>query len=110
VPLVAVVRRHDAGSYVLQFFVLRQWEAKIGVASQREADEIATFLEDLRFQNSDQHPIASLFQRLSNLSVGPIRAFASGSCAVEDLNEVIQKYFEIVSGSSSWQEHFDNLS
>jgi hypothetical protein len=69
------VRRHEAGSLTLQTFILRQWKAKVGVGSQREADEIATLLEDLRLHNSEQHPIGSLFQRLASLNVGPIRAF-----------------------------------
>ena len=43
VPFLVVVRLHELGSYALQIFVLRQWEAKIGVASPREMDEIETF-------------------------------------------------------------------
>src|SRR3984885_5608080 len=73
VPFVVVVRRHEVGSFSLQIFILRQWKAKVGTGSQHEADEIATFLEDLRFQSREQLPPASLFQRLSNLNVGPIR-------------------------------------
>lgn len=105
-----VVRRHEVGSFTLQIFILRQWKAKVGIGSQHEADEIATFLEDLRFQSREQLPPASLFQRLSNLNVGPIRASVSGSCSVQDLNEVIREAFETVRGSSPWQEHFDNFN
>ncbi|MGF7183651.1 hypothetical protein HDF11_005184 [Tunturiibacter psychrotolerans] len=110
VPFVVVVRRHEVGSFTLQIFILRQWKAKVGIGSQHEADEIATFLEDLRFQSREQLPPASLFQRLSNLNVGPIRASVSGSCSVQDLNEVIREAFETVRGSSPWQEHFDNFN
>jgi hypothetical protein len=109
VPFIVVVRLHELGSYALQILVLRQWEAKTGVASQREVDEIETFLEDLRLISSEQSSIATSFERLANLNVGPIRASVSGSCSKQDLNEVIQKFFDVVRGSSSWQEHFDEL-
>ena len=105
-----VVRLHELGSYTLQIFVLRQWEAKTGVASQWEIDEIETFLEDLRLKSSEQSSIATSFERLANLNIGPIRSFVSGSCSEQDLNEVIQEFFDVVSGSSSWQEHFDELN
>jgi hypothetical protein len=102
------VRLHELDSYTLQIFILRQWKAKIGVASQREVDEIEIFLEDLRLKSSRQSSIAALFEHLSNLNIGPIRAFVSGSCLEQDLNEVIREFFDAVPGSSSWQEHFDN--
>ena len=110
VPFIVVVRLHELGSYALQIFVLRQWEAKIGVASQRDVDEIETFLEDLRLKSSEQSSIAISFERLANLNIGPIRAFVSGSCSEQDLNEVIQEFFDVVRGSSSWQDYFDELS
>jgi hypothetical protein len=88
---------------------LQQWKAKIGDASQQESNEIEAFLEDLRLQSSNQRSIATSFERLANLNVGPIRAFVSGSCSVQDLNEVIQEFFDAVRGSSSWREYFDNL-
>ncbi len=110
VPFIVAVRLHELGSYALQIFVLRQWEAKTGVASQREVDEIETFLDDLRLHNSEQRSIGTLFERLANLNIGPIRAFVSGSCSEHDLNEVINEFFDVVRGSSSWQEHFDELN
>jgi hypothetical protein len=110
VPFIVVVRRHELGSYALQIFVLRQWEAKTGVASQREVDEIETFLADLRLKSSEQRSIATSFELLANLNIGPIRAFVSGSCSEHDLNEVVEEFFDVVPGSSSWQEHFDELS
>jgi hypothetical protein len=110
VPFIVVVRLHEVGSYALQIFVLRRWEVKTGVASQREVGEIETFLEDLRLKSSEQSSIATSFERLANLNIGPIRAFVSGSCSEHDLNEVIQEFFDVVRGSPSWQEHFDEFS
>ena len=104
------MRLHELGSYALQTFILRDWKTKIGVVSQREADEIETFLEDLRLLGSEQSSIAALFERLANLNVGPIRVSASGSCSEQDLNEVIREFFDIVRGSSSWQGHFNELN
>jgi hypothetical protein len=72
-------------------------------------EEIEIFLEDLRLQSSEPGGIASLFERLAGLSVGPIRAFVSGSCSEQDLNEVMQEFFDEARGSSSWQEHFISL-
>src|ERR1700727_735143 len=61
VPFLVVVRLHEPGSYALQTFLLQQWEAKIGVLSQREVEEIETFLDDLRLQGSEQSSIDALF-------------------------------------------------
>jgi hypothetical protein len=110
VPFIVVVRLHELRSYTLQTFVMRQWEAKIGVASQREIDGIKTFLEDLRLKSSEQSSVATSFERLANLNIGPIRAFVSGSCSEQDLNGVIQELFDVIRGPSSWQEHFDELN
>ena len=110
VPFVVVVRLHELSSYALQTFILRDWKTKIGVAFQWEVDEIETFLEDLRLQSSNQRSIVALFERLANLNVGPIRVSASGSCSEQDLNQVIQEFFDAVRGSSSWQGHFNELN
>jgi hypothetical protein len=110
VPFIVVVRLHELGSHALQIFVLRQWEAKIGVGSQREVEEIEVFLADLRLKCSEQGSIATSFERLANLNIGSIRAFVSGSCSEQDLNEMIQEFFDVVRGSSPWQEHFDELN
>jgi hypothetical protein len=110
VPFIVVVRLHELGSNALQILVLRQWEAKIGVASPREVDEIETFLENLRLKSNEQSSIVTSFERLANLNIGPIRAFVSGSCLEQNLNEVIQEFFDVVRGSSSWPEHFDDLN
>lgn len=109
VPFIVVVRLHDLSSYTLKSFILRRWKTKIGAASKNEIDEVETFLSDLRLQSGEQPPIAGFFERLANLNVGPIRAFISGSCSEQDLNEEIQESFDRMRVSLSWQEHFDNL-
>jgi hypothetical protein len=110
VPFVVIVRLHKPSSYALQAFVLHHWKAKLGVTSRREANEIETFLEDLRLQIGEEDSMAPLFQRLSNLNIGPVRAFVSGSCSVQDLDEVVREFFDSVGGSPSWREQFDALA
>jgi hypothetical protein len=103
------VRLHEVSSYTLKTFILRQWKTSIGAASKGEVEEIEVFLEDLRLQSNEPDEIASLFERLAGLNVGPIRALVSGSCSEEDLNEVIQEFFDEARGPSSWQEHFTSI-
>jgi hypothetical protein len=110
VPLIVVVRMHEPSSYTLMTFIVRQWKTKIGVTSKDEVEEVELFLEDLRLQNNNQSEIASLFERLAYLNVGPIRTGVSGSCSDQELNEVIEKYFEEARGSSSWKDHFINIA
>jgi hypothetical protein len=109
VPFLVVVLLHEQSSYTLKTFILRHWKARIGSASKSEVEEIEIFLEDLRLQSSDPRGIGSLFERLAGLNIGPIRAFVSGSCSEQDLNEVIAEFFEEARGSSSWKEHFTSV-
>jgi hypothetical protein len=104
-----VVRRHALDSYSLTSYVLRDWEKKIGAASVCELGDVDVFLKDLRHHSRKQDSGASFFDGLDGLSVGPIRAFVSGSCSIQDLDAVIQAFFDETHGSSSWREHFDNL-
>ena|SRR5271154_3905524 len=106
VPFVVVVQLHELSSYTLKTFILRQWKARIAAASKGEVEEIEIFLEDLRLQSGEPGGIASLFERLAGLNVGPIRAFVSGSCSEQGLNEVIPEFFDQARGSLSWKEHF----
>ena len=108
-PFIVVVRLHELSSYTLKTFILPQWKTRIGATSKGEVEEIGVFLEDLRLQSSEQGGIASLFERLASLNVGPIRVFVSGSCSEQDLNEVVQEFFDEARGSSSWQEHFTSV-
>ena len=108
-PFIVVVRLHELSSYTLKTFILPQWKTRIGATSKGEVEEIEVFLEDLRLQSSEQGGIASLFERLASLNVGPIRVFVSGSCSEQDLNEVVQEFFDEARGSSSWQEHFTSV-
>jgi hypothetical protein len=109
VPFIVVERLQELSSYTLKILILRRWKTKIGAASKGEIDEVEIFLRDLQLQMSEHPPAAGFFERLANLNVGPIRAFVSGSCSEQDLNEVIQEFFDETYGSSSWQEHFDIL-
>jgi len=109
VPFIVVVRLHEPSSYTLMTFILRQWKTKIGATSKDEVEEVEFFLEDLRLQNNNQSEIASLFERLARLNVGPIRTFVSGSCSEQDLNEVIEEFFDDARGASSWKERFTNV-
>jgi hypothetical protein len=109
VPLAVVVRLHELGSYKLKIFVLREWKLKIGAVSKDEIDEIAIFLRDFVPINRDYALASIVFEKLEGLNVGPIRASVSGYCSCEELDAVLQGYFENARGSSFWPEHFDNL-
>jgi hypothetical protein len=95
-------------SYTLTGYVLRDWKTKIETASQCELDDVEVFLEDLR-HHSRTSPAsgAGFFDRLEGLSVGPLRAFVSGSCLVHELDTVLPMFFKEEIGLSSWQTSFD---
>ena len=106
-----VLRLHALDSYTLTSYVLRDWEAKIDFASKSELGEVEVFLRDLRNHCRKQDSVTPFFDGLDGLSVGPIRAFVSGSCSIQDLDVVIQVFFdEKTYGSSSWREHFYHLN
>jgi hypothetical protein len=110
IPFIVVVCLHEPSSYALTIFIVRQWKTKIESSSKDEIEEIQLFLEDLRLQNNNQAEIVSLFERLAHLNVGPIRTGVSGSCPEQDLNEVIEEYFDEARGASSWKDHFINVT
>jgi hypothetical protein len=109
VPFIVVVRLREHNSHTLKSFILQQWKTRIGAASKNEIDEVEIFLSDLRLQTSEPSPTADFFERLANLNVGPIRASLSGDCSEQDLNDVIQEFFDKTRASLSWQENFENL-
>ncbi|MGF7183803.1 hypothetical protein HDF11_005336 [Tunturiibacter psychrotolerans] len=47
------------------------------------------------------------FDRLNGLSIGPFRAFVSGSCLVQELDTILPMFFDGQVGPSEWQRSFD---
>jgi hypothetical protein len=95
-------------SYTLTGYVLQNWEAKIEVTSEGELSDVEVFLEDLR-HHSRTSPSSDtrFFDRLNGLSVGPLRAFVSGSCLVQELDTLLPMFFDGQIGLSVWQRSFD---
>ena|ERR1700733_8855488 len=109
VPFVVVLRLQSLQSYTLKGYVLRDWRKKIEARSKSELEDVEIFLEDLRHRCRNQDSDTPLFVGLDRLSVGPIRAFVSGSCSIQDLDAAIQTFFDDACGASFWREHFDPL-
>jgi hypothetical protein len=94
-------------SYTLTGYVLQDWKTKIETASQCELGGVEVFLEDLRHSSlTSPASGAGFFDRLDGLSVGPVRAFVSGSCFVHELDTVLPMFFGEEFGLSSWQRSF----
>jgi hypothetical protein len=96
-------------SYALTSYVLQGWETKIKATSESDFADVEIFLKDLQYHGRKRDYVASFFDRLGGLSVGPIRTFVSGSCSLGDLDEVIQSFFDHPRGTSSWRQYFDEL-
>jgi hypothetical protein len=95
-------------SYTLTGYVLQDWKTKIETASQCELGDVEVFLEDLRHHSRTSSASgAGFFDRLDGLSVGPVRAFVSGSCLVHELDTVLPMFFNKEFGRSFWQRSFD---
>jgi len=95
-------------SYTLTGYVLRDWKTKIETASQCELGDVEVFLEDLRYHSRTSPASgAGFFDRLEGLSVGPLRAFVSGSCLVHELDTVLPLFFKEEFGLLSWQRSFE---
>src|ERR1700688_4164529 len=87
VPFIVILRFHMQNSYTLTGYVLQNWEAKIEVGSEGELSDVEVFLEDFRHPSrTSPSSDARFFDRLNGLSVGPLRAFVSGSCFVQELD------------------------
>jgi hypothetical protein len=104
-----ILRLHEADSSPLTAYVLRDWERIAKVHSRDDRDDIDVFIQDLRYRVRKRAPDASFFDVLGGLDIGPLRAFVSGSCPVQDLDAVIPKFFAEMQGMSSWRDHFENL-
>ena len=87
---------------------MRDWKTKIETAFQCELGDVEVFLEDLR-HHSRTSPASGtrFFDRLESLSVGPLRAFVSGSCVVHELDTILPMFFKEEFGLLSWQHYFD---
>jgi hypothetical protein len=108
VPFIVILRFHMQNEYKLTGYVLQNWEAKIGIASEAERGDIEVFLVDLRHY-SQTSPSSDLgfFHRLSALSIGPLRAFASGSCLTQDLDSILPVFFAGQIETSTWRCAFN---
>lgn len=104
-----VVRLTALDSYTLSGYVLRDWKTKINATSKGELDDVDVFLKDLRHHIRKQDYGETFFDALDNLNVGPVRALASGSCAAQDLDAIVQMHLDKTYGSSSWREFFDEV-
>jgi hypothetical protein len=108
IPFIVILRFHIQNSYPLTGYVLRDWKTKIEAVSQCEIGDVEVFLEDLRHHSCTSPASgAGFFDRLEGLSVGPIRAFVSGSCLVHELDAVVPMFFEEEFGLLSWQRSFE---
>ena len=110
VQFIVVLQLHARDSYTLTSYVLRDWETKIGVVSKRELSDIENLLNDLRHHSRRQDSDGSFFKTLEVLNVGTIRAFVSGSCSLQDLDTVVQVFFDETGDGARWRDHFDNLN
>jgi hypothetical protein len=108
-PFIVILRLHAPDSPALAGYVLRDWERIVKVSSRDDRDDIGIFIQDLRDHIRKQPLDTTFFDRLGGLSVGPIRAFVSGSCSMQDLDTVIPEFFADIRDAFSWREHFDNL-
>jgi hypothetical protein len=108
VPFIVILRFHMQNSYALTGYVFRNWKAKIEVTSEGELRDVEVFLEDLR-HHSRASPSSDtrFFDRLNGLGVGPLRAFVSGSCLVQELDTVLPMFFDDQVGLLGWKRSFD---
>ena len=108
VPFIVILQFHMQNSYTLTGYVLQNWGAKIQVTSEGEFSDVEVFLEDLRHHcRTSPTSDARFFDRLTRLSVGPLRTFVSGSCLVQELDTVLPMFFDGQVGLSAWQRSFD---
>jgi len=112
IPFIVILRGQDNNSCVLTGYVLRGWETKIRVASDKELEDVGIILEDLRYY-SRVAPSSSggrFFDRLASLNVGPVRERVSGSCHLEELDTVLPIFFEGEIVTVPWQLFFDEVA
>jgi hypothetical protein len=93
--------------YKLAGYVLQNWEAKVDVASDEERGDIEVFLEDLRRYTISPSLDNRFFARLNSLNTGPLRAFVSGSCFVQQLDTILPMFFDGQIGTPDWRGCFN---
>jgi hypothetical protein len=105
VPLIVILRLHMQNSYTLTGYVLQNWKNRLEAVSERELGDVEAFLEDFRhYSRTSDSSGARFFDSLNGLSVGPLRAFVSGSCFVQELDTVLPMFFDGAIEPSSWQD------
>jgi hypothetical protein len=109
IPLILILRLHVLDSYQVTSYILRDWEKKIGAAAEGELEDVEILLKDLQHHSRKENYVATFFDRLSRLSVGPIRAFVSGSSSMDDLEEVTRVFFEKPDKTSPWRDSFEEI-
>jgi hypothetical protein len=98
-------------SFTLTGYVLRNWRVKMGAPPREELSDVEVLLDDLRFHCREEHfSDAGFFDRLQKLSVGPIRAFASGSCLSNELDRIVPMFFDGLIPTQNWRESFESIS
>jgi hypothetical protein len=100
------MRLHEPSSYTLKIFILRRWKTKVRATFKNDIDEVETFLRDVQEPWGKQFEVTHFFEGLAGLNVGPMRSFASGSCAIDQLNQVIEEFFNETVSPPPWQDHF----
>jgi hypothetical protein len=108
VPFIVILRFHLEDSSPLTGYVLHNWKSKTNLAVGCEVGDVEVLLEDLRHHSlTSAMADCAFFDRLNGLSVGPVRAFVSGFCHVEELDTVLPMLFDGAVEPSSWQDSFE---
>jgi len=109
-PFVIVLYYAGAEPRPLQGYVLKRWEEMLPPPPSLDLSSINGFLEDLQYYSEENDEISrSFFRQLKSLSVGSVRNFASGVCALDELNSICPVIFGVAENGNGWRTHFDGL-
>jgi len=109
-PFAIVLYIDGDGECPLKGFVLKSWETTLRRSKLYEISSLDDFLSDLGYYSQENEELSrTYFRRLDTLSVGPIRKFVSGACAVDDLDKIITTFFGASVSGRSWQQSFDSV-
>ena len=110
VPFIVILRIHTQNSFTLTGYLLRNWRVKMGAPPREELSDVEVLLDDLRFHCREEYfSDTGFFDRLQKLSVGPIRAFASGSCQSNELDTIVPMLFDGLIPTLNWRESFESI-